>query len=121
MGMQCELSAGDRDSLEILKKLRARLLSSDGSDHIILHCSACLHRTGICFYVLLRLLGDSSDAALAKMLTSRPKTRADFDNLGFQPWAEWCLEELEPGLAVPELLEVARRGRAALGIKDAPV
>lgn len=104
-------SQDDLESFQALRAVRDCLLGSDGTDRFIVHCSAGLHRTGICFYVLLRMLGDSPVTALAKMQASRQKTRDEFERLRLQPFAEQILEEVEPGTGDTDLLAIAAAGR----------
>jgi hypothetical protein len=62
--------AGDRDSIARLPEL----LVLPGDRRIVIHCSAGMHRTGVCLYLLLRHAGLDPEAALARVEQARPVT-----------------------------------------------
>eukprot|EP00928_Gymnodinium_smaydae_P090238 TRINITY_DN74066_c0_g1_i1.p1 TRINITY_DN74066_c0_g1~~TRINITY_DN74066_c0_g1_i1.p1 ORF type:complete len:321 (-),score=41.18 TRINITY_DN74066_c0_g1_i1:277-1239(-) len=59
-----------------------------GSENVLIHCAAGLHRTGIFLYVLLRELGYSAETALQTIQRMRQETYNEFIRLGFQKKAE---------------------------------
>jgi len=101
-----KLSPSDLASFDTTSQVRHTLLQGNGNRFIV-HCSAGLHRTSMYIYVLLRRLGDSPDAAVQKIQATRKETHAEFVRLCLQPLAEQILEQLEPGLGDPNLLQVA--------------
>ncbi len=68
---------GDRRALAQLPRLLELLRAparEPAARRVVLHCSAGLHRTGVCLYLLLRLAGMSQESAVAKIELARPLT-----------------------------------------------
>ena len=71
----------DRVSLARVPEL-LELLRRNPPRSVILHCSAGLHRTGICLYLLLRHAGFDPEAALVKLAAARPLTAKEVKRQG---------------------------------------
>ena len=63
----------DQETLAALPRL-LDVLRADPPRSVIVHCSAGLHRTGICLYILLRSAGHSPEAAVSAIEAARPLT-----------------------------------------------
>ena len=66
----------DRDTLAAIPTL-LDLLRADPPRKLVVHCSAGLHRTGVCLYLLHRHAGLSPEATLASIAAARPLTAAE--------------------------------------------
>jgi protein-tyrosine phosphatase len=58
------------------------ILRSDPPRSLVVHCSAGLHRTGVCLYILLRHAGLSEDAAITTLAAARPLTAEELCHVG---------------------------------------
>lgn len=65
--------AEDLESLARIPEL-LRVLEADPPRSVVVHCSAGLHRTGVCLYLLARHAGLEPDAAVAKVAQARALT-----------------------------------------------
>ena len=63
----------DRESIAQIPALLAEMAGRS----LVVHCSAGLHRTGVCLYLLLRHSGASPAAALEQIAAARPLTAAE--------------------------------------------
>jgi protein-tyrosine phosphatase len=62
----------DRDGLHHIRQL-----SLSPNQHMVVHCSAGLHRTGACLYLMLRGSGLTPDEAIDQIRLARPLTAAE--------------------------------------------
>ncbi len=65
--------AADAVTLAAIADLLA-VLREDPPRSMIVHCSAGLHRTGVCLYLLLRAAGRSVEEAVSDIAAARPLT-----------------------------------------------
>ena len=75
---------------------------------LVLHCSAGLHRTGVCLYLLLRLSGMSPEAALEQLALARPLTARELQKRTRKTGV--LVERTEALLEQPGLFQVASAG-----------
>ena len=73
--------ATDRDTLAAIPGL-LDVLRADPPRTVVVHCSAGLHRTGVCLYVLLRSAGQSEEQAVATIAAARPLTAEELCRVG---------------------------------------
>jgi hypothetical protein len=71
----------DRASLARVPELLT-ILRSNQPRSLVVHCSAGLHRTGVCLYILLRHAGLSEDEAIATIALARPLTAEELRQIG---------------------------------------
>jgi hypothetical protein len=71
----------DRETLARVPEL-LELLRSTPARSLVVHCSAGLHRTGVCLYVLLRHAGLSEDDVISTIAAVRPLTAEELCRLG---------------------------------------
>lgn len=85
------LSEEDLDSFRKVIQVKAWLMQ--GTENVVVHCAAGLHRTGIFLYVLLRELGATPPEALQMIKQMREATFEEFVRLDFHEKAEaiYCL------------------------------
>lgn len=99
MGMignsKAKLTKDDFESFQKILQVKEWLAS--GNDKVVVHCAAGLHRTGIFLYILLRVLGESSERALAKIQQMRQATFDEFIRLQFQAKAEAIFDLIAMG------------------------
>ena len=56
----------------VLKKLFGQVMA--GSEHVVIHCAAGIHRTGTMAYTLLRMSGYSAEESLEQLKVMREDT-----------------------------------------------
>jgi len=85
--------AGFRKAIEVKEWLES------GTESLVVHCAAGLHRTGIFLYILLRLLGHDCAHCLHTIMKIRQATYDEFTSVknNFQPKVEAILALLGDG------------------------
>jgi protein-tyrosine phosphatase len=71
----------DRETLARVPEL-LELLRSTPARSLVVHCSAGLHRTGVCLYILLRHAGLSEDDVVSTIAAARPLTAEELCRTG---------------------------------------
>lgn len=71
----------DRVTLAAIPELLT-VLRQDPPRKMIVHCSAGLHRTGVCLYLLLRAAGQAPEDAVAAIAAARPLTAEELERVG---------------------------------------
>ncbi|MFT5679757.1 MAG: hypothetical protein ACI8RZ_000662 [Myxococcota bacterium] len=71
----------DRITLAAIPDL-LEVLREDPPRKMIVHCSAGLHRTGVCLYILLRAAGQSTEDAVTTIAAARPLTAEELCRVG---------------------------------------
>jgi hypothetical protein len=71
----------DRASLARVPEL-LEILRSSPARSLVVHCSAGLHRTGVCLYILLRHSGLSEDDVISTIAAARPLTAEELCRSG---------------------------------------
>jgi protein-tyrosine phosphatase len=71
------MSSDDFEMLLVFLRTVGALLASTTSSKLYLHCSAGVHRTGMCAFALFRWMGCPQNDALARLREARPITAQD--------------------------------------------
>ncbi len=71
----------DRVTLAAIPELLT-VLRQEPPRRMIVHCSAGLHRTGVCLYLLLRAAGQAPEDAVAAIAAARPLTAEELCRAG---------------------------------------
>ncbi len=66
-----------REDRESLTRIPAIVGLLEAGRHVVVHCAAGMHRTGICMYLVLRHVGYDEEEAMALIEQSRPVTATE--------------------------------------------
>jgi len=94
-GRKMEASA-DRISLSSIPSIVEFLKNGK---HVVVHCAAGMHRTGVCLYLILRWMGNSQNESLEKIQHIRPVIRAELEKSTrkqglLKEKAEFCFQKI---------------------------